>query len=189
MTQAMSNLSASNQSSSSQPTAQTKSDSVLVINIAAQTLTHQQQGKLVASYPVSTAKNGIGSQEGSGCTPLGLHRIAEKIGGDQPINTVFVGRVPTGEIYSAELGSSAPERDWILSRILWLAGTEEGSNKGSNAEGCCDTYQRYIYIHGTSDSEPMGVPLSHGCIRMRNSDIVSLYPQVAVGTEVVIVRE
>lgn len=161
----------------------------LVINIAKQTLTVWQQQKMVIQYPVSTAKNGIGSQQDSGCTPLGRHMIAEKIGGSLPIHSVFIGRVPTGERYSADLGTLYPERDWILSRILWLSGLENGSNKGSNNDGCCDTYQRYIYIHGTPATEPMGVPLSHGCIRMRNEDIMELFEQVEEGMSVTIVAE
>ena len=164
-----------------------KSDVQLVINIAQQTLTLYKHNKEMTQYTVSTAKNGIGSQQDSGCTPLGKHIIAAKIGGSEPMNAVFVGRIPTGEVYSAELGELHPERDWILSRILWLSGLEEGLNKGSNSHGGCDTYQRYIYIHGTPDSEPMGVPLSHGCIRMRNEDIMELFEQVTEGTAVTIV--
>lgn len=164
-------------------------DTQLIINIAEQTLTIYQQQKEVLKYPVSTAKNGIGSQENSGCTPLGQHVIAKKIGGDSPISAVFVGRVPTGERYDTALGERYPERDWILSRILWLSGLEDGVNKGSNAQGVCDTYQRYIYIHGTPDTEPMGMPRSHGCVRMRNADIVELFEQVEEGMPVTIVAE
>lgn len=160
---------------------------VLVINIAQQNLTVYQQNKKTAQYPVSTAKNGMGSQQDSGCTPLGKHVIAEKIGGSAPRNAVFIGRVPTGEVYSVDFGILHPERDWILSRILWLSGLEEGVNKGSNSQGGCDTYQRYIYIHGTPDSEPMGAPYSHGCVRMRNQDIIELFEQVEEGTSVTIV--
>ena len=163
------------------------SNAQLVINIAHQTLTLYQHDKEITQYMVSTAKNGIGSQQDSGCTPLGKHFIAEKIGANEPMNAVFVGRVPTGEIYSAELGKHNPERDWILSRILWLSGLEDGLNKGSNSQGDCDTYQRYIYIHGTPDTEPMGVPLSHGCIRMRNEDILELFEHVQEGTSVMII--
>ncbi|WP_440463930.1 L,D-transpeptidase family protein [Psychrobacter sp. ASPA161_6] len=159
----------------------------LIINIAQQTLTVYQQHKEVAQYQVSTAKNGIGSQQDSGCTPLGKHVVAEKIGGSEPMNAVFIGRVPTGEVYSADFGVLHPERDWILSRILWLSGLEEGVNKGRNSQGSCDTYQRYIYIHGTPDTEPMSTPLSHGCIRMRNKDIVELFEQVEEGMPVTIV--
>lgn len=170
----------------------TKNDATatqIVINIAQQTLAVYQQNKKTVHYTVSTAKNGSGSQQDSGCTPLGKHVIAKKIGGNAPINAVFVGRVPTGEVYDAELGALHSERDWILSRILWLSGLEEGSNKGSNNQGGCDTYQRYIYIHGTPDTEPMGIPLSHGCVRMRNDDIAELFEQVVEGTRVTIVAD
>ena len=161
----------------------------LVVNISVQTLTLYRNNKKINQYLVSTAKNGVGSQQDSGCTPLGQHVIAAKIGANVPINAVFIGRVPTGEIYNDALGALHPERDWILSRILWLSGMEEGLNKGSNSQGGCDTYQRYIYIHGTPDSEPMGVPLSHGCVRMSNQDIIALFEQVAEGTTVVIVAD
>ena len=163
--------------------------SQIVISIAQQTLTIYKLQKVIAQYPVSTAKNGIGSQQDSGCTPLGQHIIAEKIGGNAPSHAVFIGRVPTGEIYDAELGVSHPERDWILSRILWLSGLEEGVNKGSNSQGGCDTYQRYIYIHGTPDSEAIGLPLSHGCVRMRNQDIIELFEQVEERTPVNIIAQ
>ena len=159
----------------------------LIVNIEKQMLSVYQHDKEIGHYDISTAKNGIGSQQDSGCTPLGAHIIAEKIGGNEPINAVFVGRIPTGEIYSAALGAQYPERDWILSRILWLAGLEDGVNKGSNEQGGCDTYQRYIYIHGTPDDEAMDMPLSHGCVRMRNQDIIELFEQVIEGTPVTIV--
>lgn len=161
----------------------------IVISIAQQTLTVYKRQKVIAHYPVSTAKNGMGSQQDSGCTPLGQHIIAEKIGGSAPSHAVFIGRIATGEIYNAELGALNPERDWILSRIFWLSGLEEGINKGSNSQGSCDTYQRYIYLHGTPDSEPMGVPLSHGCVRMRNEDIIELFEQVEEGTPVNIIAQ
>lgn len=167
-------------------TTKTKS-TTLVINIAQQRLSLIKEGVESCCYSISTAKNGVGSQHNSGCTPLGQHVIAQKIGDNQAMNTVFVGRVPTGEVYSATLGASYPQRDWILSRILWLQGLEKGRNQGVNDQGVCDTYQRYIYIHGTPDSEPMGVPLSHGCIRMRNTDIIELSAQVEEGTPVFIV--
>ena len=159
----------------------------IVINIAEQILILYQQHVEISRYRVSTAKNGIGSQQDSGCTPLGQHMIAQKIGDNMPTNTVFVGRVPTGEGYSAELSARYPKRDWILCRILWLAGLEEGINKGRNDKGGCDTYQRYIYIHGKPDDEPITVPLSHGCVRMCNEDIIELYSQVAEGTLVSII--
>lgn len=163
----------------------------IVINIAKQTLTLTvpNKGDTPKSYEfnISTAKNGIGNQEGSGCTPLGKHCIAKKIGANSPINSVFVARKPTGEIYDEHLASKYPDRDWILTRILWLSGCEVGKNKGENESGCCDTYQRYIYIHGTPDTEPMGIPMSHGCVRMRNEELLWLFDQVQEGTPVEIV--
>lgn len=160
----------------------------LLVNTTTQTLTAFEDDKVWATFLVSTAKNGVGQQENSGCTPLGKHTIAQKIGENMPINTVFVGRVPTGEIYDDNLASQFPNRDWILTRILWLAGLEKGHNLGENAQGVCDTYRRYIYIHGTPDSEPMGVPLSHGCIRMRNDELIRLFDWVQVDTLVEIVQ-
>jgi lipoprotein-anchoring transpeptidase ErfK/SrfK len=136
----------------------------------------------MSEFPVSTALAGTGQQQGSGCTPLGRHRIRIKIGDGEPLNTVFVGRRPTGEIYSEQLAAQFPQRDWILTRILWLTGLESGMNRG----GAQDSLRRYIYIHGTPDSEPMGKPASHGCIRMRNRDLLALFDQVDAGTEVLI---
>ena len=133
-------------------------------------------------YSISSAKNGAGQNSGSGCTPLGRHYIRAKIGQDMPVNTVFKGRRPTGELYSAKLAEIFPERDWILTRILWLSGRELGYNR----LGKVDSMRRYIYIHGTPDSEPMGEPLSHGCIRMRNIDLVALFDMTSVGTDVLI---
>lgn len=127
--------------------------------------------KLNKHYVVSTGKNGIGEQENSGKTPRGWHCVANKFGHGLAKNAVFIARQATGEIYSPELANEFPTRDWILTRILWLAGLEPGFNCG---EGC-DTYQRYIYIHGTPDTEPMGVAESHGCIRMCNEDILELF--------------
>ena len=154
----------------------------IIISIAAQTLTllTADQPRI---YRISTAANGAGERENSGCTPRGWHRISEKFGEGQPINSVFVARQPTGEIYSDTLAAQHPERDWILTRILWLSGLELGVNQG---EGC-DSHARYIYIHGTPDSEPMGEPRSHGCIRMRHADLLELFDCVEVDTIVQIV--
>lgn len=155
------------------------------ISISAQTLTlFGDEGKRLASYSVSTAKNGVGCEKNSGCTPLGAHIIRAKIGAGAAENTVFVGRRPTGEIWTTELAALHPERDWILTRILWLSGKEPGKNRLGNV----DSMQRYIYIHGTPDTEPMGQPCSHGCVRMRNADVVELFDLVGVGTSVVIVE-
>lgn len=154
------------------------------IDIAQQQLSLiDPSGQVQASYPISSALKGVGQQKNSRCTPLGRHRIRAKIGAQAPCNAVFVGRRWTGEIFSESLKQAFPQRDWILSRILWLSGCELGFNR----LGQVDSMQRYIYIHGTPDSEPMGVPLSHGCIRMRNQDVMALFDQVAVATPVDIV--
>lgn len=154
----------------------------ITISISTQTLilnTIDQQ----RIYHISTALNGAGERENSGCTPRGWHMISEKFGEDQPLNSVFVARQPTNEIYSDQLAVSFPDRDWILTRILWLSGLELGLNQG---EGC-DSHARYIYIHGTPDSEPMGEPRSHGCIRMCNRDVLELFEVVEIGTIVQII--
>ena len=135
---------------------------------------------LIREYPISTAKNGLGEQCGSYCTPRGRHRIAEKIGAGQPLFAVFKARVPTGEIWSRDLAAENPGRDWILTRILWLDGEEAGRNKGNEV----DTHDRYIYIHGTDEEHLIGSPVSHGCIRMKNADVAELFDLVDTGTEV-----
>jgi L,D-transpeptidase YbiS len=151
------------------------------ISIAKQILTLlDDAGQLLVQYPVSTAANGVGCEKDSGCTPLGQHIIRAKIGDGEPPNTVFVGRRPTGEICTHELMLTFPERDWILTRILWLSGTELGKNRLGNV----DTMQRYVYIHGTPENTDMSVADSHGCIRMRNDDIIRLFNMVSVGTTV-----
>ncbi|SES84412.1 L,D-transpeptidase catalytic domain [Nitrosomonas marina] len=139
--------------------------------------------QLIRRYQISSAKNGTGQQNGSFCTPLGKHIVRAKIGSEQPVNTVFVRRRPTGEIYSPELGERYPARDWILTRILWLSGCEPGFNR----LGTVDTMQRYIYIHGSPDSVEMGKPGSIGCIRISNHDLLDLFDRVAVGTQVDII--
>jgi hypothetical protein len=135
-----------------------------------------------AEYPVSTARKGAGERMGSEQTPRGWHRVRAKIGAGCAPGSVFVGRRPTGEIYTPELGCAHPERDWILTRILWLCGSEPGKNRF----GDVDSMRRYIYIHGCPDSEPLGQPGSHGCVRMSNADILALYDQVRVGLPVLI---
>jgi lipoprotein-anchoring transpeptidase ErfK/SrfK len=134
----------------------------------------------IKSYQISSAKNGVGQDRGSFCTPLGKHVIRAKIGEGQPVNTVFIRRRPTGEIYSPSLGKKYPDRDWILTRILWLSGCEPGFNR----LGTVDTMRRYIYIHGSPDSIDMGSPGSIGCIRMLNTDLLELFNLTDVGTEV-----
>lgn len=152
----------------------------LHVSIADQTLTLLCDDQPVAHYLVSTALKGPGECSGSEQTPRGRHIIRAKIGGGMPVGAVFRGRRPTGEVWTPELHVLHGGRDWILSRILWLSGTEPGYNRLGN----CDTMRRYIYIHGTPDTEPMGVPLSHGCIRMRNDDIIDLFDRVPVYTPV-----
>ncbi len=156
----------------------------LRVDITAQTLTVFDGAHPVKQWQVSTALNGAGEKRDSGCTPRGEHRIRIKVGAGCPLNTVFVGRRPTGERYDAQLAAGHPDRDWILTRILWLSGRQSGINRG----GDCDTLRRYIYIHGCPDTEPMGIPLSHGCIRMWNHDIVELFDMVEAGTRVEIVQ-
>ena len=175
----------------------------LVINIPLQDIVlvdDDQNVKL--HFPVSTAARGVGETQGSYCTPRGEHIIRAKIGAGLPLNSVFVRRRPTGEIYSPELGLEYPGRDWILTRILWLSGKETGFNRGYTRDSkreenrasesaeessvSCDTMRRYIYIHGTPDEHFKQQPESHGCIRMRNADILTLFDLVPVYTPVTI---
>jgi len=155
---------------------------VLNISITEQRCRLLVNDECVFEASVSTASNGVGEQKNSGCTPRGLHTIRACIGAGLPENTVFVGRRPTGEIYSDSLGQQFPERDWILTRILWLSGLELGKNRLANV----DTMQRFIYIHGCPESLSMGKPLSHGCIRMHNKDLITLFDLVEAGTRVLI---
>jgi lipoprotein-anchoring transpeptidase ErfK/SrfK len=135
------------------------------------------------AYAICTASNGAGEQYGSNRTPRGRHIVRAKIGAGCPENTVFVGRRPSGEIYTPELKAEFPARDWILTRILWLSGCEVGYNRLRSV----DTMRRYIYIHATPDTVPMGVPVSHGCILMRNAEIIELFERVPVATSVNII--
>jgi lipoprotein-anchoring transpeptidase ErfK/SrfK len=153
----------------------------IIINIPTQTLDlYDDNENAIREYRISSAGNGVGQENGSFCTPLGKHIIRAKIGAGQPVNTVFVGRRPTGEIYTPALGASFPRRDWILTRILWLSGCVPGFNR----LGSVDTMRRYIYIHGSPDSVEMGKPGSIGCIRMHNRDLLELFDLVEAGTEV-----
>lgn len=159
-----------------------KKEKHIDIDINKQQLSLLQDETVVAVYSVSTAKNGVGQKNGSECTPLGLHRIDSKIGADAEVNTVFIGREKSGEIFSEELKKSNPDRDWILTRILWLTGLEQGKNRG----GEIDTKGRYIYIHGCPDSDSFSSPSSHGCVKMRNKDIIELFENVDMDTRVLI---
>lgn len=137
-------------------------------------------GRLLKTYPVSTAEKGLGEKNGSFQTPRGRHVIRAKIGAGRPLRSVYVRRRPTGEIWSPELHAKYPGRDWMLTRLLWLSGSERGFNR----LGDVDTMRRYIYIHGSADSAEMGRPGSHGCIRMRNEDVAELFDLVPAYTPV-----
>ncbi|MFN2308830.1 MAG: L,D-transpeptidase family protein [Gammaproteobacteria bacterium] len=155
-------------------------ETLIRISLAQQRLQLLKAGQVLREYAVSTAANGPGELRDSGCTPRGWHEICARIGAGCAPGTVFLGRRPTGERYSDALAHRHPERDWILTRILWLRGLEPGRNR----HGRVDTQRRYIYLHGCPDSTPLGVPRSHGCVRMRNADIVELFEQVKPGTRV-----
>ena len=141
--------------------------------------------KVIASYPISTAEAGLGNLSGSNKTPLGVHRISEKIGDNAPTGTIFRARKNTKRI--AKILTKRDEKskyDNITTRIMWLSGMEKGINQG----GKVDSHSRYIYIHGTDEEGRLGKPASHGCIRMSNKSVIDLFDQVPVGTIVDIVR-
>ncbi|AGM40934.1 hypothetical protein SPISAL_04200 [Spiribacter salinus M19-40] len=154
----------------------------LSISIARQVLELRKAERCLGAWPVSTAAAGAGECNGSGQTPRGWHRIRLGIGAGAPLRSVFVGRRATGQTCSPELMAANPGRDWILTRILWLTGAESGRNRG----GDVDTLRRLIYIHGTSDEDRLGEPVSAGCIRMGNADICSLFPKCYPGMPVLI---
>jgi len=159
----------------------------LHVGVASQRLRHYRGGTLLAEYPASTARNGVGEDAGSERTPRGWHVVRARIGTGLPRGAVLRGRRPTGEVWTPGLHAACPGRDWILSRILWLSGRESGVNRSRRADGVLvDSMRRYIYLHGTPDCEPMGEPLSHGCVRLRNDDIIALFEQVPAGTPVLI---
>jgi lipoprotein-anchoring transpeptidase ErfK/SrfK len=153
------------------------------VSIPEQSLVLLENGHVLKRYSVSTSRNGPGEREGSFCTPRGEHVVRAKIGAGQPMKAVFVERRPTGEIWTPELAERFPERDWILTRILWLSGCEPGKNR----LGDVDTMRRCIYIHGSPDTAQMGKPGSIGCIRMRNADIAELFELVPPYSQVRIV--
>jgi lipoprotein-anchoring transpeptidase ErfK/SrfK len=150
----------------------------LEVDIDKQKMRVFDNDKLIKEYIISTGKKGVGEEAGSEQTPRGLHVIRAKFGGNRPANSVFVGRRATGEIYEPSLREKFPDRDWILTRILWLGGLEMKKNRG--------TMGRHIYIHGAPDDVVMGVPGSRGCVRMRNQDIIELFECVPVGTKILI---
>jgi lipoprotein-anchoring transpeptidase ErfK/SrfK len=154
----------------------------LVVSLTRQRLTVEAGGASLACFPVSTSRYGPGERSGSLCTPRGLHVVRARIGAGQPEGAVFRGRRPTGEVWTEELARRHPGRDWILTRILWLGGCEPGRNR----RGDVDTMARYIYIHGTPPTGALGVPGSHGCIRMGNADVIRLFELSPAGTPVLI---
>ena len=153
-------------------------DRTLQIQLTRQSLTVLDDGKPVREYLVSTSRYGPGERFGSQCTPRGTHIVRARIGGGLPPDAVFIRRRFTGEIYDSDLARRHPDRDWILTRLMWLSGREPGRNR----YGAVDSLRRFIYIHGMPDVEPVGVPFSHGCIRMRNTDVIELYEMIDTGT-------
>lgn len=157
---------------------------VIVVHVASQTLDLYKHDQLAGSWPVSTSMFGVGSRANSQKTPLGVHRVARKIGAGAPPGTLFQARRDTGRTVPIYTDDRRSEGDYVTTRILWLKGLEPGRNEGKGV----DSYHRYIYIHGTPEEGRIGRPASHGCIRMRNHDVIDLFNQVAVGTLVDIVR-
>ena len=160
-----------------------------LVGIRTQSMKHfDSWGRLIKKYPVSTAKKGVGEVENSYQTPRGHHKICEKIGDGLAARTIISRRQPTEWFYTEELHKQYPKKDWILTRILWLCGQEEGKNKGYNAQGkVVDSYRRYIYIHGAGDHVPFGVaPSSLGCVRMNSEDVINVFSRAPIGTDVVI---
>ena len=156
------------------------SERTIRVSLEDQRLDLLEDGSLLKTYPVSTSKRGAGEDTDSFRTPRGRHVIRAKIGDGEPAGAVFEGRRQTGEIYSDELAAQSPDRDWVLSRILWLSGTELGKNR----LGTVDSMRRYIYIHGTPEAQKLGTPASLGCIRMSNADVIELFDLVMTGTVV-----
>ena len=160
----------------------TEYSELLLVSIENQKMYHIKEGSIVKKYIISSSKYGTGSLEGSKKTPLGLHKVKEKYGAKTPINGRMIGRVFYGKIATIYKDKQKSKTDDITSRIFWLEGLEKGKNKG---EGI-DSYKRYIYIHGTSEEGRLGTPASHGCIRMKNNEVIDLYKTIAIGTLVLI---
>jgi len=159
---------------------------IIEVDVPSQTLTlRHTQGRILMQTRIASSCNGVGEENGSERTPRGWHVVRAKIGKDLAAGAVLVSRRPTGEIYTPALRRNFPDRDWILTRIFWLSGIEPGKNR----LGRVDTMRRYIYIHGCPDEDVMGIPSSHGCIKMRNSEIIDLFDRVPVGTRVIIIAQ
>ena len=159
-----------------------KYDNLLFVSIENQKMYRIQSKDIIETYDISTSKYGIGNQMGSNKTPTGLHKINSKYGHKTPVNGRMIGRVFYGKIAKIFSDTTTSKTDDITSRILWLEGLENGINKGDNI----DSYKRYIYIHGTSEEGRIGIPSSHGCVRMKNKDVIDLFNEVAIGTFVLI---
>ena len=155
---------------------------LLFVSIKNQKMYHIKEGAIVKKYIISSSEYGTGSEAGSNKTPLGLHKVKEKYGDETPINGRMIGRVFYGQIATLYNDKTKSKTDDLTSRIFWLEGLENGKNKG---EGI-DSYKRYIYIHGTSEEGRLGTPASHGCIRMKNNEVIDLYKTIAIGTLVLI---
>lgn len=157
-------------------------DEIIFVSIEKQKMYHISSDEIYKSYNISSSKFGIGNKNGSNMTPLGLHKIKEKHGNETPINGRLIGRLFYGQIAEIFTDTTTSKTDDITSRILWLEGLEEGINKGKGI----DSFKRYIYIHGTSEEGKIGKPASHGCIRMKNKDVIDLFKEVSIGTFVLI---
>ena len=155
---------------------------VLFVNITEQKMYYIKEGGIVKTYVISSSSYGVGNKAGSNKTPIGLHKVKQKFGEETPINGKMIGRVFYGDIATIYTDNTKSKTDDVCSRILWLVGLEEGLNKG---EGI-DSYNRYIYIHGTSEEGRLGKPASHGCIRMKNKEVIELYEKIKIGTLVLI---
>ena len=157
-------------------------DEVLYVNIIKQTMYHIKKHKIVKTYVISSSSYGVGSEVGSYKTPLGLHRIKEKFGDKTPMNGRMISRVYYGQIATIYTDQTKSKTDDVTSRIFWLEGLEKRLNKGEGIS----SYKRYIYIHGTSEEGRLGTPASHGCIRMKNKEVIELYDKIKIGTLVLI---
>lgn len=147
----------------------------MIVSVRDQKMLLVRDGTPVKSYDISTSKFGIGDRPGSNRTPLGRLQVAKKIGCNAPMGAVFKSRRPTGEV----LKPNAPGRDPIVTRILWLTGTEDRNQ---------NTFRRTIYIHGTPEENRLGSPVSYGCIRMGSRDVADLYKRIGTGADVFIIR-
>ncbi|MAW21603.1 MAG: hypothetical protein CMD16_04325 [Flavobacteriales bacterium] len=156
---------------------------LVFISIKNQRMYHIKNNKIIDIFIISSSLKGTGNKSGSNKTPLGLHKIKEKYGEEVPINGIMIERVFYGKLATIHHDTTRSSSDDITSRILWLEGLEEGKNKGKGI----DSYNRYIYIHGTSEEGRLGTPASNGCIRMKNKDVIELYNKIKIGTLVLII--